>query len=81
MLIDPPTGMSYGGLVLADLRINQEFKVSDNTYPSNAGFIAITNDENNPRNEFYVIHPDNGNNFYVNTAAVSYTHLTLPTKA
>ena len=67
LIIDPPRGMASGGLVLASLDINKEFKKSDNTYPSNSGFVAITNDENNPRNEFYVIHPDNGNNWLMDS--------------
>ena len=67
LIIDPPRGMASGGLVLADLTINREFQKSDNTFIANSGFIALSNPENNPRNEFYVIHPDNGNNWLVDT--------------
>ena len=69
MIIDPPRGMASGGLVLADFEVNKHFNIADNTFTTNSGFIAITNDENNPRNEFYVIHPDNGNNWLVDTVS------------
>ena len=67
MIIDPPRGMASGGLVLSDLTINREFQKSDNTFIANSGFVAFTNPENNPRNEFYVIHPDNGNNWLIDS--------------
>jgi len=60
VIINPPLGMASGGTLFADLHVNKEFKQSDNTTPANTGFVALVNTENNPRNRFFVIHPDNG---------------------
>ena len=62
MIIDPPRGMAYGGLVFADFHKNLEY--DNGTLKANAGFISFTNSDNTPNNEFYVIHPENGNSWF-----------------
>lgn len=59
MIIDPPRGMSSGGIVFADFTINEEFNDSTETFTANNGFVTFTNPLNTPRNEFYVVHPEN----------------------
>lgn len=59
MIIDPPRGMASGGIVFADFTTNEEFDDSSNTFTANSGFVTFTNPQNNPRNEFFVVHPEN----------------------
>ncbi len=59
MIIDPPRGMSSGGIVFADFTINEEFNDSTEIFTANDGFVTFTNPLNTPRNEFYVVHPEN----------------------
>ena len=75
MILDPPVGIPSGGILFASFRENREFNDAANTYIANNGFISLTNDENNPRNQFYVVHPErNDYRFLVDGANRGYYH-------
>ena len=58
MIVNPPQGMAHGGAVFADFRKNEDYVETSGTYVSNNGIIAMTNSENDPKNRFFVIHPE-----------------------
>lgn len=60
MILDPPIGMPSGGILFASMNLNSEW--NGTAFVANDGFIALTNEANPTKDEFFAIHPDN--NFY-----------------
>jgi hypothetical protein len=84
MIINPPQGMAHGGAVFADFRKNEDYVETSGTYVSNNGIIAMTNSENDPKNRFFVIHPEStytwevdqvGRGVVTNNASIGTRHI------